>query len=90
MPQTNVVWLGYLLSVLLRRAGSYIVPGSNALSTKLQKAVFKELSKVLKVLEIDLEQRPRSALDLLKLADREHWLKKEDADSYKCLLEQDE
>ena len=93
--ETNVIWLNHILWVLLKKTlgnkemsvegvgnDQSILPGSSAFSAKLQKEVYIELKKVQDQALEDIEKRPKSANELLILADREGWLPGEQARAY--------
>jgi serine/threonine-protein kinase haspin len=87
VPQTNVVWLSYILHVLLFRADARIVPNSNEVAEKLQVQMYDTLEDVMDRLNVDSKALPMSAKDLVCIAEANGWLTGEDLRGLKERLE---
>jgi serine/threonine-protein kinase haspin len=87
VPQTNVVWLSYILYVLLFRAHARIVPNSNEVAEKLQVQMYGTLEDVMDRLNVDSKTLPTSAKDLVCIAEANGWLTGEDLRGLKERLE---
>jgi serine/threonine-protein kinase haspin len=87
VPQTNVVWLSYILHVLLFRADARIVPHSNEVAEKLQVQMYDTLEDVMDRLNVHSKTLPTSAKDLVCIAEANGWLTREDLRGLKARLE---
>jgi serine/threonine-protein kinase haspin len=87
VPQTNIVWLSYILHVLLFRANARIVPNSNEVAKKLQVQMYDTLEDVMNRLNVDSKTLPTSAKDLVCIAEANGWLTEEDLMGLKERLE---
>lgn len=87
VPQTNVIWLSYILHVLLFRADARIVPNSNEVAEKLQVQMYDTLEDVMDRLNVDSKALPMSAKDLVCIAEANGWLTGEDLRGLKERLE---
>jgi len=90
VPQTNVIWLSYILHVLLFRADARIVPNSNEVAEKLQVQMYDILEDVMDRLNVDSKTLPTSAKDLVCIAEANGWLTGEDLRGLKERLEAEE
>jgi hypothetical protein len=90
VPQTNVVWLSYILHVLLFRADARIIPNSNEVAEKLQVQMYDTLEDVMNRLNVDSKTLPTSAKDLVCVAEANGWLTGEDLRGLKERLEAEE
>ena len=89
VPRTNVVWLGYILYVLLLRAGRKILENSNTVAQSVQEEMYSTLEDVMDELDVELEELPTSAKELLGVAESKGWLTGADVCGFKELLEKD-
>lgn len=93
VPQVNVCWLGYLLTVLMVRddklckPGKYLA-GSNRLARRVQDDIRRKLLAVEKCLkEDDFDKMPKSANDVVRIGVAKGWLNQEEIDAFKSRVE---
>lgn len=94
VPKTNVCWLGYILTVLLQRAGKIsrtkYVAGSNDVAKQLQDEIRAKMTALKECLmERNIDEIPESASDVVRIGVEKGWLKKEEIEAFKARLEQD-
>lgn len=92
VPQTNVVWLAYLLTCLTQRAGKVAktkyIAGSNELAMEIQDEIRGKLRALKgRLLEDDLDLMPRSAADVVRIGVENGWITKADLEAFKNRLE---
>lgn len=83
VPQTNVIWLGYILFVLMKRAKERIVSRSSVFAADLQGKMYATLAVVSGILDGKEGELPRSANKFLETAQEKGWLTVEDIEAYK-------
>lgn len=95
LPQTNVCWLSYLLTVLLVRNkfacdDNEYVSGSNEVARRVQNQIRKKLLALEEcVKEPDLDKMPKSAGDIVRIGLENQWLGKSEIQAFKARLERD-
>lgn len=94
VPKTNVCWLGYLITCLLRRAGktenTKYVAGSNTIAKEVQEDIRNKLIMLRDcVSEGNIKRMPKSAEDVVRIGLENGWLGMAELEAFKARLQED-